>query len=192
MAQRPGEAFTPPLALLSGLAAGDTAMLVSYSPFANFDPAPVAEALTRYPFGCSEQLSSVGAASLFAPDLANNPRRRGALFWGVGKLLDREALDGSFGLWRVGDGEADPWIGAYVTDFLLQARAAGAAGSRTGAPAAGALGAMRAGLQAGWLHLGGLPDGDQRQPAWPERRRRAGQGADRAASRSRAARLCPL
>ena len=40
---------------------------------------------------------------------------------------DRESQDGAFGLWRVGDGEADPWLGAYATDFLLEAKAQGAA-----------------------------------------------------------------
>jgi uncharacterized protein YfaS (alpha-2-macroglobulin family) len=44
----------------------------------------------------------------------------------VGKLLDRQSSDGAFGLWRVGDGEADAWLGAYATDFLIEARAAGA------------------------------------------------------------------
>jgi uncharacterized protein YfaS (alpha-2-macroglobulin family) len=124
--QRPGEAYMPSVGLLAGMAAGDVSMTVSYSPFANFDPAPVAEALAHYPFGCSEQTTSMGAGSLYAPDLATNPKRQGALATSVGKLLDREALDGSFGLWRVGDGEADPWIGAYVTDFLLEAKASGA------------------------------------------------------------------
>ena len=45
----------------------------------------------------------------------------------MGKLLDRQTLDGAFGLWRVGDGEADAWLGAYTTDFLLEARAQGVA-----------------------------------------------------------------
>jgi uncharacterized protein YfaS (alpha-2-macroglobulin family) len=45
----------------------------------------------------------------------------------VGKLLDRQTLDGAFGLWRVGDGEADAWLGAYATDFLLEAKAQGVA-----------------------------------------------------------------
>jgi uncharacterized protein YfaS (alpha-2-macroglobulin family) len=43
----------------------------------------------------------------------------------VSKLLDRQSADGAFGLWRVGDGEADPWLGAYATDFLIEAKAAG-------------------------------------------------------------------
>ena len=45
-----------------------------------------------------------------------------ALSDAVGRLLDRQTLDGAFGLWRVGDGQADPWLGAYATDFLLEAR----------------------------------------------------------------------
>jgi hypothetical protein len=125
--QRPGESFTPPAALLAGMTAGNVSMTVSYSPFAGFDPAPVAAALSRYPYGCSEQLASTATVWVYAPDAAANPRSRGALSDAVAKLLDREALDGSFGLWRAGDGEADPWLGAYVVDFLLEAKAHGAA-----------------------------------------------------------------
>jgi hypothetical protein len=124
--QRPGEAFTPPPALMAGLAAGGVSMTISYSPFAGFDPAPIAQALSHYPYGCSEQLASTGSGWMYAA-AGGNPRGRAALASAVAKLIDREALDGSFGLWRVGDGDADPWLGAYVVDFLLQARADGAA-----------------------------------------------------------------
>src|SRR5579859_7488634 len=124
--QRPGEAFTPPAALLAGLAAGDVTMQVSYSPFQGFDPAAVALALARYPYGCSEQLVSTAYPLLYADDLAANAAVRRSLGDSVGKLLDRQSLDGAFGLWKVGDGEADPWLGAYATDFLIEARAHGA------------------------------------------------------------------
>jgi uncharacterized protein YfaS (alpha-2-macroglobulin family) len=128
--QKPGEAFTPTPDLLSGMAAGDVAMTVSYSPFRGFDPAPIAEQLYRYPFGCSEQLVSVAYPLIYAPELSHDPgllRTRAALTGAVAKLLDREGLDGAFGLWRPGDAEADPWLGAYIVDFLLTARANGAA-----------------------------------------------------------------
>ena len=39
----------------------------------------------------------------------------------VNKILDRQGRDGAFGLWRVSDGYATPWLGAYVTDFLYRA-----------------------------------------------------------------------
>ncbi|MEP6967604.1 MAG: alpha-2-macroglobulin, partial [Pseudomonadota bacterium] len=124
--QAPGETYTPPAALLAGLAAGDVQLQVSYSPFQGFDPAAVALALSRYPYGCTEQLVSVAYPLLYAAEVADDPKLRRGLSDAVGKLIDRQSLDGAFGLWRVGDGEADPWLGAYATDFLLEAKAQGA------------------------------------------------------------------
>ena len=127
--QKPGESYTPPASVLSGFAAGGVSLTVSYSPFRGFDPAPIAAALSRYPYGCSEQLVSTAFPLLYAPDVGITPKLKtapSALGFTVAKLLDREALDGSFGLWRVGDGEADPWLGAYIVDFLLEAKAHGA------------------------------------------------------------------
>ena len=127
--QRPGEAYVPPSVLLSGMAAGSVTLQVSYSPFKGFDPAAVALSLNRYPYGCTEQLVSTAYPLLYAAEMSSDPRARrstGALNDAVGKLLDRETLDGAFGLWRVGDGEADAWLGAFATDFLVEAKAQGA------------------------------------------------------------------
>ena len=126
--QAPGESYTPPAGLLSGFAAGTVRLTVSYSPFRGFDPAPIIAALAHYPYGCSEQLVSTSLPLLYASEFdgPNTPRQpNGGPSAAVAKLLDREALDGSFGLWRVGDGEADPWLGAYIVDFLLEARVHG-------------------------------------------------------------------
>ncbi|HEX7759717.1 MAG TPA: alpha-2-macroglobulin [Caulobacteraceae bacterium] len=123
--QQPGETYTPPAALLSGMAAGDITMQVSYSPFKGFDPAPIALDLLRYPYGCTEQLVSTAYPLLYASEVSNDPRIARGFNDAVGKLLDRQTLDGAFGLWRVGDGEADAWLGAYATDFLLEAKAHG-------------------------------------------------------------------
>jgi hypothetical protein len=127
--QKPGETYTPPASLLSGLAAGSVIMQVSYSPFRGFDPGPIAVALSRYPYGCTEQIVSTAYPLLYANEVSNDPKLRvvpQALNAAVGKLMDRQTLDGAFGLWRVGDGEADPWLGAYATDFLIEAKARGA------------------------------------------------------------------
>jgi uncharacterized protein YfaS (alpha-2-macroglobulin family) len=126
--QKPGEAYTPSPDLLRGLAAGDVSLTVSYSPFRGFDPAPIAEALSRYPYGCTEQLVSTAYPLLYAQEVSADPRLRrtpGALVNTVVQILDREGLDGAFGLWRPGDAEADAWLGAYTVDFLLEARARG-------------------------------------------------------------------
>ena len=48
-----------------------------------------------------------------------------ALKTAVDRILDRQSEDGAVGLWRAGDSEADGFIGAYATDFLLEARARG-------------------------------------------------------------------
>ena len=128
--QKPGEAFTPSAELMRGLMAGSVTMEVSYSPFRGFDPAPIAVALSRYPYGCTEQLVSTAYPLLYAGEVSKDPKLRGVaakLAEAVGKLLDRQSLDGSFGLWRVGDGEADPWLGAYATDFLIEAQKQGIA-----------------------------------------------------------------
>ncbi|MDR3507692.1 MAG: alpha-2-macroglobulin [Caulobacteraceae bacterium] len=128
--QRPGETYTPSPELMRGLAAGGVTMQVSYSPFQGFDPSAIALALNRYPYGCTEQLVSTAYPLLYAAEVSSDPKLRrstAALDDAVGKLLDRETLDGAFGLWRVGDGEADAWLGAFATDFLVEAKAQGAA-----------------------------------------------------------------
>ncbi|MBI1683535.1 alpha-2-macroglobulin family protein [Caulobacter hibisci] len=128
--QAPGATYTPNYQLLSGLAAGDVTLQVSYSPFKGFDPSAIAVALQRYPYGCTEQLVSTAYPLLYAQSVSNDPKLKrtpAALANAVGRLLDRQTLDGAFGLWRVGDGEADAWLGAYATDFLLEAKAQGVA-----------------------------------------------------------------
>ena len=67
---------TPVAALMSGLAAGDTTMQVSYSPFRGFDPAPIAAALTRYPYGCTEQLVSAAYPVLYGTEVSADPKAR--------------------------------------------------------------------------------------------------------------------
>jgi len=131
--QQPGEIYTPPNDLVSGLAAGSNGSLqvqVSYSPFKGFDPGPIAVSLSDYPYGCTEQIVSTATPLLYAQAVSNDPKLRYAsagLNSAVSQLLDRQSADGAFGLWKVGDGEADPWLGAYATDFLLEAQKLGAA-----------------------------------------------------------------
>ena len=128
--QRPGDGYTPPAELMRGLAAGSVTLEVSYSPFEGFDPGPIAVALNRYPYGCTEQLVSAAYPLLYAGEVSKDPKLRtvaAKLAEAVGRLLDRQSLDGAFGLWRVGDGEADPWLGAYATDFLIEAQRRGVA-----------------------------------------------------------------
>ena len=43
----------------------------------------------------------------------------------VTAVLNRQSSEGAFGLWREGDGNASPWLGAYTTDFVYRASEAG-------------------------------------------------------------------
>ena len=54
-----------------------------------------------------------------------DPRIRRRVQEAATQLLDRQAPDGSFGLWSAGDGHASPWLGAYIVDFLQRAQRAG-------------------------------------------------------------------
>jgi alpha-2-macroglobulin len=105
--------------------------LISFSNLAGIDPAPLLDELYRYPYGCSEQLTSVAMPLLYYNTLASeanrarDPRITRRVQEAATQLLDRQGPDGAFGLWSSGDGHASPWLGAYVTDFLSRAQREG-------------------------------------------------------------------
>ena len=123
--QMPGQTYTPPQALLDGYRPGSITVNVSYSPFKGIDPAPIASALERNLYGCTEQVVSAASPWVYVSpslvDAKHAERGQFLLKMAVSKVLDRQSEDGAFGLWHAGDGEADGWVGAYATDFLLEA-----------------------------------------------------------------------
>lgn len=129
--QAAGTSYTLSPRALDDFAAGEGKALVSYSPLRGVDAAPLLDVLNRYPYGCSEQLTSTTLPLLYANALAqtaqkpSDPQLRRRVQETIDKLLDRQGSDGAFGLWRAEDRAASPWLGAYVTDFLRRAKAAG-------------------------------------------------------------------
>jgi uncharacterized protein YfaS (alpha-2-macroglobulin family) len=129
--QRSGETYTLTSAALDPFAQREGRIQVSYSNLRGIDAAPLLNVLERYPYGCSEQLTSTSMPLLYANALASaarkpaDPKLRARLQESVNKLLDRQSSDGAFGLWREGDRSATPWLGAYVTEFLQRAKEAG-------------------------------------------------------------------
>jgi uncharacterized protein YfaS (alpha-2-macroglobulin family) len=125
----------------------DASASISFSNLAGMDPVPLLDALWRYPYGCSEQMTSVSIPLLYYNTLrsqanrAPDPRIHNRVQDSVTTLLDREGPDGAFGLWHAGDNEATPWLGAYITDFLYRAQRQGYAVPR--APMEQAYGALR-------------------------------------------------
>ncbi|WBQ11734.1 alpha-2-macroglobulin family protein [Hyphomonadaceae bacterium BL14] len=127
---RPGESWTPPAAALAGYVDGTGSLLVSASAFP-IDMGPLYRDLAAYPYACTEQSLSRAMPLLYARQLAglSDEEMRGGAAADVRRtieqVLSRQSGDGAFGLWRVGDGQASPWLGAYATDFLSRAEQQG-------------------------------------------------------------------
>jgi hypothetical protein len=121
-----GESITLTQDLFADLVPGTGAVSISVGPSTALDAATILKALDRYPFGCSEQVTSRALPLLYANELATSAhlamdtaldqRIRDA----IDRLLARQGSDGSFGLWAAGGDDA--WLDAYVTDFLTRAR----------------------------------------------------------------------
>jgi uncharacterized protein YfaS (alpha-2-macroglobulin family) len=90
-----------------------------------YDATGLVRALAAYPLDCLEQLTSRGLPLAMLRQGAGADRG-GQLQTVTEAVLDRQRYDGSFGLWA-STGDAQPWLTAYATDFLLRARNAGAA-----------------------------------------------------------------
>ena len=127
---RAGQSYTPGADLIAGFTPGSGAVQVSAAP-SPIDAAALYGSLYRYPYACSEQLVSRVTPLLYAEQLAalagdDAPDgAAGEVRAAIETILARQSGDGAFGLWRVGDRQASPWIGAYTTDFIARAAAAG-------------------------------------------------------------------
>jgi len=92
-----------------------------------YDVAALARHLDDYPLRCLEQATSRGLPlALLADGPLAGPERAARLQEAVGSVLDRQRFDGAFSLWS-GSGEPEEWLSSYTTDFLMRAKAAGAA-----------------------------------------------------------------
>jgi uncharacterized protein YfaS (alpha-2-macroglobulin family) len=121
-----GESLTLSPDMFTELVTGTGGVSVSVSPSSALDAATILKALDRYPFGCSEQITSRALPLLYVNDLAaeaklaldnaTDQRVRDA----IDRLLARQGSNGSFGLWSSGGDDA--WLSAYVADFLTRAR----------------------------------------------------------------------
>jgi uncharacterized protein YfaS (alpha-2-macroglobulin family) len=121
-----GESFTLTADMFADLVPGTGGVALSIGPSSALDAATLLKALDRYPFGCTEQITSRALPLLYVNDLANaaqlaldgtvDQRIRES----IDRLLARQGYNGSFGLWAAGGN--DVWLDAYVTDFLTRAR----------------------------------------------------------------------
>jgi len=127
---QPDESYQPPQDLLAGYTSGSGLAQISVAP-TPIDAAALYQSLSRYPYSCSEQLVSRVTPLLYAGHLAaltagSGPDGAAAeVRAALETILGRQGQDGAFGLWRMGDGDASPWLGAYTTDFVSRAAQAG-------------------------------------------------------------------
>jgi uncharacterized protein YfaS (alpha-2-macroglobulin family) len=121
-----GESVTLSNDMFADLVPGTGSVSVSVGVSTALDAAALLAALDRYPFGCSEQITSRALPLLYVNELASethlaldtavDQRIRDA----IDRLLARQGSNGSFGLWSAGGD--DIWLDSYVTDFLTRAR----------------------------------------------------------------------
>ncbi|WP_299684958.1 alpha-2-macroglobulin family protein [uncultured Tateyamaria sp.] len=121
-----GAALTLDDNLFADLRPDGAEVTVAAGPLSRFDMPGLLRQLDRYPYGCTEQVTSAALPLLYASDLATGAglddidmRINDA----IARVLTRQASSGAFGMWRAQAGEF--WLDAYVTDFLSQARMAG-------------------------------------------------------------------
>ncbi len=130
----PGETFTLDSDVFDGLRPDTATALLSAGPLARFDAPGLLASLDRYPYGCTEQVTSQALPLLYLSGLAEamgmGPKAQmdTRIDQAITKILTRQAANGGFGLWSAEAG--DFWLDAYVSDFLSRAMAAGPRGSR--------------------------------------------------------------
>jgi uncharacterized protein YfaS (alpha-2-macroglobulin family) len=107
---------------------GTGAITVSASPFGALDAPALLAALDRYPYGCSEQTVSRAMPLLYAnqlaaiENLAIDPGLGTQVRQAIERELSRQDASGAFGMWTADSNGEDPWLDAFVTDFLTRAR----------------------------------------------------------------------
>jgi uncharacterized protein YfaS (alpha-2-macroglobulin family) len=122
-----GESLVIDSNLLADVIPGTGAVSLTVSPQNAIDVPSLLLALDRYPYGCSEQITSRALPLLYVNELASenllaldksiDERIKEA----IARVLARQNSEGAFGLWS-SSSAADTWLHAYVTDFLTRAR----------------------------------------------------------------------
>ena len=125
-----GESVTVGNEFFDSFMANTGSITLSVGPMARLDVPGLLVALDRYPYGCSEQVSSRALPLLYLNDVARmigtetDDKLSQTVTDAIATLLSKQSSNGGFGLWGPFDG-GDLWLDGYVTDFLLRAKAAG-------------------------------------------------------------------
>ena len=122
-----GQSFTFDQAAFTGLIAGSAKASLAIGPIARLNAPGLLASLDRYPYGCTEQITSKALPLIYFDQVAQAMQFKGAdnikarVEQAVLEVLAKQSSSGAFGLWEPSSG--DFWLDAYVTDFLSRARA---------------------------------------------------------------------
>lgn len=125
----PGNSFTLNEDVFAELKPGTGSAILSAGPLAKMNAPQLLTALDRYPYGCTEQVTSQAMPLLYfnavaeALGLGEQDRIDTRIAQSVTRVLARQSTGGGFGLWYPDSG--DFWLDAYVTDFLSRAKSKG-------------------------------------------------------------------
>ncbi len=125
----PGDTFTLDDQVFAEYRAGSGEAIISAGPLAKMNAPALLSALDRYPYGCTEQVTSQAMPLLYfnqvagAMGLGDAPQVDQRINQAIARILTRQTGNGAFGLWRASSG--DFWLDSYVGDFLSRARAEG-------------------------------------------------------------------
>ncbi|MCZ4351999.1 MG2 domain-containing protein [Roseovarius aestuarii] len=124
-----GDTLTLTSDIFDGLRPGTGQAVMAAGPLAQLNAPGLLQSLDRYPYGCTEQITSRAMPLLYfnqvasALDIGNADEINKQIELAVARVLTRQTSSGAFGLWRAESG--DFWLDAYVADFLSRARATG-------------------------------------------------------------------
>ena len=124
-----GDTLTLDRDVFAGFLPGTGKATLAVGPVARFDTPGLLTALDRYPYGCTEQITSRALPLLYFGEIANamglsgHQKVRERIDQAIAEVLSNQSSSGAFGLWRPGSG--DLWLDAYVSDFLSRARGKG-------------------------------------------------------------------
>lgn len=122
-----GDTWSVPDDLLQDYVPGTAEVTVSFASLP-LDANALYASLARYPYGCTEQTVSRAMPLLYEEELVamgadgkTTVSAQSQVQEAVTAVLNRQSGEGAFGLWREGDRNASPWLGAYTADFLYRA-----------------------------------------------------------------------
>ncbi|MEO1555659.1 MAG: alpha-2-macroglobulin family protein [Pseudomonadota bacterium] len=122
----PGEVLTFDDNVFANVRNDTARATLAAGPLARFDMPGLLRQLDRYPYGCTEQVTSAALPLLYLPQTASAAGVEGIrerVNSAITQVLTRQTSNGAFGLWQAQSG--DFWLDAYVTDFLTRAQVQG-------------------------------------------------------------------